>query len=247
MANLHGNSQKNKIHPILRLTSQPKGAVWQRPKLIDAVDWANWLSLLDWPDGDRWVIIFNEPNHANEWGGQINPAEYAQILKEFSLKLHTKDPRFKILPAALDVAAGRTPETLPAKKYWQQVFAYLPNLNLVIDAWNSHAYPNPAFSAAPRIDKSNNIASYNFELDWYQGFYGQKWSKPIFITETGWSTKYLSQKQIKSYMEYAWQQVWSADQRIKSVNWFILNGSPGPFAHFSLASDQDLFNLWRLL
>ena len=33
------------------------------------------------------MIIANEPNHSKEWGGQINPKEYASYLKLFSEKL----------------------------------------------------------------------------------------------------------------------------------------------------------------
>ncbi|NOY15105.1 MAG: hypothetical protein GXP43_02705 [bacterium] len=238
-------AKKLKLKPILRLVTYADGAVWRRPEMVDAVDWANFLSLLDWPAGDRWVIVFNEPNHANEWGGVIDPEGYALILKEFAVKLHAKDTNFKVLPAAMDMAAGWTKETMPAQIYLRRVWSRLPEFDDLADGWNAHAYPNPAFSARPRVDRQNNIASYKYEISWFKDFYKTGWTKPIFITETGWSKRSLNEKTIKEYAEFSWQSVWKKDKQLKAVVWFLLNGSPGPFADFSLMSAGELTEVGR--
>ncbi len=236
-----------KVKPILRLTTQPTViGNWQKPKLINAVDWANFLSLLDWPKGDRWVVIFNEPNHAQEWGGEINPKEYARILREYSVKLHAKDNHFRVLAAALDMAAPNSKTTWSAKKYWKEVWKTLPNFYVLIDGWNSHAYPNPAFSSAPSLS-SENILSYKYELSWFNGFYHRKWDKPVIITETGWSNQRLSSTVICRYLKESWKW-WSEDPKLLAVNWFLLEGAPGPFANFSLWRQDhpsSVFNCWK--
>ncbi len=241
-------AKKMKVIPILRLTTFPQSdGSWQRPTLISAVDWPNFLSLLDWPSKEKLVIIFNEPNHAQEWGGQISPQGYARVLREYSVKFHTKDINFRVLPAAMDMAAARTKDTWPAYQYWQEVWRQLPDFYQLVDGWNSHAYPNPAFSAKPRVGV-NNVVSYHFELRWFEKFYHQKWDKPLFITETGWNQNRLHQNTLCSYLTKSWQ-MWSADKNLRVVSWFLLNGSPGPFASFSLegSSHTQVLNCWQHL
>ena len=240
-----------KVRVIVRLVTYPKGGVWAKPGLIDAIDWANFLSLLDWQDEEKWVIIFNEPNHAKEWGGMIEPEYYAMILKEFAIKLKAKNLGFKVLPAAMDMAAGNTKETVSAWLYWEGVWKKLGNeFYALVDGWNAHAYPNPAFSAKPQLDKKNNIVSYRWEIKWWERYFKREWDKPVFITETGWSNKLLTDKRRMEYAYYAWDKVWQKDDRVISVNWFLLNGWPGPFADFSLMQDLKLNSMgefWQSL
>ncbi len=237
---------KLKVRVIVRLVTSPKKEVWMKPRLIDAIDWANFLSLLNWQDKEKWVIVFNEVNHAKEWEGKIEPEYYALILKEFAVKLKAKDLGFKVLPAAMDMAAGNTKDTLPAKVYWQRVWKVLGDgFNDLIDGWNSHAYPNPAFSARPRVDRKNNIASYRWEIKWWERYFKREWNKPIFITETGWSNKLLSDEKRIRYIKYAWDKVWQKDNQVVAVNWFLLNGTSSTFADFSLMQDLKLNTLGR--
>ncbi len=241
-------AKEMKIVPILRLTTLPQNnGTWQRPTLISAVDWANFLSLLDWPLKEKLVVIFNEPNHAQEWGDQISPQEYARVLKEYSVKLHTKDINFRVLPAAMDMAAIKTKDTWPAYLYWRKIWQQLPNFYQLVDGWNSHAYPNPAFSAKPTT-AANNIVSYRFELRWFEKFYHQKWEKPLFITETGWDQNKLNQSVICPYLSKSWR-MWSEEKNLQVVSWFLLNGSPGPFASFSLQgrSHSQVLRCWQQL
>jgi hypothetical protein len=66
--------------PIIRLATYPDGAVWVRPTVYDLVDFANFLSDMPWPVQNRYVILFNEVNHASEWGGEVDPFSYATLL-----------------------------------------------------------------------------------------------------------------------------------------------------------------------
>ncbi|MCL5090619.1 MAG: hypothetical protein M1514_01270, partial [Patescibacteria group bacterium] len=59
--------------PLVRIATHTVGSSWIKPTKEDAVKWANFLSSLNWPVEDKYVIVFNEPNHAKEWGGEVNP------------------------------------------------------------------------------------------------------------------------------------------------------------------------------
>jgi sugar phosphate isomerase/epimerase len=59
--------------PIIRIATHPEGASWKKPTVEEAKGWADFLNSLEWVVKDRYVILFNEPNHGAEWGGEANP------------------------------------------------------------------------------------------------------------------------------------------------------------------------------
>ena len=69
--------------PLVRLATDgdyfSQGS-WSKPDDDDIIDFANFLDSLNWPTQNRYVIIYNEPNRGDEWGGTPNAAEYAEIL-----------------------------------------------------------------------------------------------------------------------------------------------------------------------
>src|SRR3989344_7420746 len=62
--------------PIIRLATVPQADKWRRPGKEEADGWAEFLNSLHWVIKDRYVILFNEPNHGNEWGGGVDAANY---------------------------------------------------------------------------------------------------------------------------------------------------------------------------
>ena len=69
--------------PIVRLATDGDyfdKSSWRKPQDEDVVDFANFLNSLNWPVKNRYVVIFNEVNRADEWEGKADPREYAQIL-----------------------------------------------------------------------------------------------------------------------------------------------------------------------
>ena len=74
-----------KLHliPLIRVATEGdyfiKGS-WEIPSKYYVIDFANFLNSLNWPTKNRYVIIFNETNRGDEWGGTPDAAEYAQIL-----------------------------------------------------------------------------------------------------------------------------------------------------------------------
>lgn len=86
--------KRDRLIPIVRLATRVEGSAWIKPSLTDANVWASFLNALPWPTKNRYVVIFNEPNHAKEWGGQISPNEYADTLVAFSRALKEKSTDF---------------------------------------------------------------------------------------------------------------------------------------------------------
>ena len=71
-----------KFQPIIRLATRFDNGSWVVPTQKDVVDLTAALSSLEWPmPNERIVVVFNEPNHANEWGGVLDPEGYAGILE----------------------------------------------------------------------------------------------------------------------------------------------------------------------
>ena len=112
--------RENKINPIVRFVTKPEGSNWAIPTTKDIVRLTAGLSALEWPTSERLVIVFNEPNHAKEWGGKIDPIEYAEKLRFAIEWLKTEGKGYRVLPAALDLAAPNGSETMEAFNYWQK-------------------------------------------------------------------------------------------------------------------------------
>lgn len=227
-------AEKNKIIPIVRLTTKFENGAWQVPSKRDIYDLTRFMNQLPWPTQDRYVIVFNEPNHAPEWGGQTNPAEYAQVLSFTADWLHTEQKNYKVLPAGLDLAAPNGPRTMEAFTYLDQMVAAEPDVLSKIDIWNSHSYPNPGFVSSPQRTGQNSLRGFQYELSYLKEKTGRDYD--VFITETGWRAEGSTNRWLGSYYQYAQQHIWS-DPRVKVVTPFILRGSPGPFAQFSFLDE----------
>ena len=81
--------QMRSLHliPLIRLATIMQNDIWQRPDLKEASIWAKYLNNLEWPIKNRYVILFNEPNHAKEWGGIVDPESYANVVASYSAEL----------------------------------------------------------------------------------------------------------------------------------------------------------------
>jgi len=96
---------RDHLIPIVRLATRSEDGVWVRPEQADAHIWADFLNGLPWPVRNRYIVLFNEPNHAKEWGGGVSPNEYADIVVAYSAALKKTSEDFFILPAGLDASA----------------------------------------------------------------------------------------------------------------------------------------------
>lgn len=230
------NTCKNfKIQPILRLATEHSDHGWKRPNYRDIISFSTALRALEWPNDERIIIVFNEPNHQGEWDGNISPSEYADILEFTARWFHTEQQQYVVLPAALDLAAPSGSSTMEAFTFWRQALEHQPDLFTFIDAWNSHSYPNPAFSSSPFLTTKNSIRGYQHELQFVKTVSQRELQ--VYITETGWAENWSTHWKLTDYYRYTAKYVWS-DPRVKAVTPFLLKGSPGPFATFSFLDEH---------
>ena len=227
-----------KVIPIIRVATVPEGSNWVEPNSFDLIDFANFLGDLNWPTENRYVIIFNEVNRSDEYGGFVSPEKYSDILNNAIAIFKTKSPDFFILPAGLDNAAGNSKISLNWRLYLERMYLRHPDIFSKIDGWTSHAFPNPDFSASPNNSGANKIDSYRTDLNFIRLFSAKK--LPVFITETGWSGNYLTEHQIALYYQYALTHQWT-DTNIVAITPFLLNAQDGPFAQFSFRGKDGIF------
>jgi len=172
--------------PLVRIATHLEGESWIKPKPEDTEKWANFLNNLNWPVSDQYVVIFNEPNHAKEWGGEINPREYSRILSDFSLKFKMKSAKFKILNAGLDLAAPNSKTTMETSRFMSEMNFEIPGIFEKLDGWVSHSYPNHGFLGKPWEAGKTSVKGYEWELSVLKNNFKVKKELPVFITETGW-------------------------------------------------------------
>jgi hypothetical protein len=192
------------------------------------------LNGLRWPTENRYVILYNEPNHANEWGGSLDPADYVDTFVTLARALKAANPDFFVLPAGLDASSADDEAA-----YLSQMIAARPEMLTLMDGWTSHSYPNPAFSGSPYARGRGTLSTFDWELGYLQSL-GLTKKLPVFITETGWEHSegkeniagLLSSDQVGSNLISAAGSVWT-DARIAAITPFIYNYQDVPFDHFS--------------
>ncbi len=214
--------QMRRVHliPIMRIASKAEGGIWEKPSDAEIEGWVSFLNSLNWVIQNRYVIISNEPNHAAEWGGKVDPEGYAAYLKKFSQKLKSASPDFFVLPAGLDPATNETGFIRGMLKAEPDIFNY-------VDGWTSHSYP------------TTSTSEYSQELAFLKTL-GVSKILPVFITETGWSNKNLNEKTIGGRLVRSFQKEWN-DPRVVAVTPFILDYNAEPFTQFSWKAPDGHF------
>jgi len=231
--------RKYHLIPIIRLATMSLGDNWKRPNSSDAYSWASFLDSLNWVVKNRYVVLFNEPNHATEWGGAVDPKDYAKVAFAFAKTLKERNPNFFVMLAGFDASAPH----LPPKFYDEKLFLkdlidHQPEIFKFIDGWASHSYPNPAFSGSPYDFGRGTVRTYQWELNLLRQL-GVEKELPVFITETGWERKKLSEEQVAQNFKIAFEQVWLPDEKIISVTPFVFDYQMEPFLGFSWKRKGD--------
>jgi hypothetical protein len=231
--------KKFHIIPILRLATgndPVNTAVWKKPELTDVIDIANFLNQLSWPTQNRYVVIFNEVNRADEWGGTVSPSEYANILSFAVTVFKSKSPDFFVISSGLDNAApNQNTQYMNQYEFMRQMNTAVPAIFNQIDGISSHSYPNPAFSQAPNVNSKMGVASFKHERDLARELTGK--TLPVFITETGWSGELVSDELKTKYYQETFNTIWN-DPGIVAVTPFIFEARNGPFEKFSFRTSS---------
>lgn len=226
--------------PIVRLATAPEGNYWKIPYEEEEQAWADFLDKLVWPVKNRYVLVYNEPNQGQEWGGKVDPISYAQVLDKTITALKNKSSDFFILNAGFDASApNKSPLYQDELSFLQQMDAAVPGIFNRLDGWSSHSYPNPGFVGSPDAEGRGTVRTWIWELNQLK-FLGVNKNLPVFITETGWKhaeglayDKSLpSAEKVGDYLKTAFQTAWN-DSQIVAVTPFLLNYQENPFDHFS--------------
>lgn len=234
--NFFWEAKKARVIPVVRLVTKFENGSWKVPTKRNITDVIKFLSDLEWPTAERHIIVFNEVNHAKEWGGAIDPDSYAETLRFTSQWAHSEEKNYIVLPAAMDLAATTGGETLEAFAYLDKMYQTDNEIFSYVDVWNSHSYPNPGFSASPERTAKNSLRGFQYELAYVKEKTGR--DLQTFITETGWAENGATRRWLDEYYKYAAEHVWS-DPRVIAVTPFILRGDPGPFSMFTFLDKNN--------
>lgn len=233
--------QLRSVHliPIVRLASSPQGEVWKRPEEKDVAHWVEFLNKLNWVVRKRYIVLFNEPNHASEWGGEVDPEGYAKIAYQFAKAIKESNKDYVVMLAGLDAAAPSYPSQYEDSGVFIQKMFGTNGIDLekYIDAWSSHSYPNPAFSGSVWDTGKKTVRGYEYELGLLNEL-GVKKQLPVFITETGWIEGKVSEAQIADNYHVAFNQIWGKDVRVQAVTPFVFKYLAEPFIGFSWKKDS---------
>ncbi len=233
--------KKLKLIPVLRLSTEADPAnttVWRKPTATDILDFANFLNSLNWPIENRYIILFNEMNRFDEWGGDApDPSSYAGLLSYASLTFREENPNFYIIMGGLDNAAPNDGvKYMDNYVYLKKMYEHDNDIFKKIDGFASHSYPNPGFIAPPLQNQLEGITTYQYEYIYINSKSDHK--VPAFITETGWDSKKLPESVIAKYYKIAYENFWNKDKdKIVAITPFLLNSQGGAFDSFSFVKD----------
>ena len=239
--------REDHLIPVVRIAGRPNSAgFWERPSESDANEWADFLDDLIWPTKTRFVTIYNEPNHAQEWGGSVDPADYANRFVEQAKKFKEKSNDFFILNGAIDAA---TPNEMPQFASFEYFITEAVNSNSEfldsIDGWASHSYPSPDFAASVTNTGKASVKSYVYEKAFLESL-GAKIDY-VFVTETGWKhsegvendpSRISSEEAARRY-KIGFESVWTEDYLVM-VAPFIIDYADKPFDNFSFINPKVL-------
>lgn len=243
--NFFDNCRKYHLIPIIRLATDGdyfEKASWSKPTEYDILDFANFLNSLSWPTKNRYVIVYNEQNRGDEWGGIPNALEYAQILDYAVTAFKEKSEDFFIISGGPDNASINVAnQYVNQYTYMYQMESAVPGIFSKIDGISAHAYPNPAFSSPPSYSRVG-IYSFYYQKELADSFAMK--NLPVFITETGWSSDSVSYDTQSEYYKTAFNNYWN-NPGIVAVTPFIFLAGEGPFEQFAFIKNNQKTKIYE--
>src|SRR5699024_2753942 len=67
----------------------------------------------------QYIQIWNEPNLAREWGGEVDPEGYLALLHETYQRAKAVDPNIVVLSAPMAMTTERSERAMPDLEYWE--------------------------------------------------------------------------------------------------------------------------------
>jgi hypothetical protein len=240
------NCKRYHLIPLVRLATDGdyfEQGSWSKPTEYDILDFANFLNTLSWPTKNRYIIVYNEQNRGDEWGGTPDAAEYAKILDFSVTAFKQKSSDFFIILGGLDNASINIPgQSINEFTYMYQMEDAVPGIFSRIDGISSHSYPNPGFSAPPSPARVG-VNSFFYQKEIADTFSGK--DLPIFITETGWTQNTISFDKQATYYKQTLETYWN-DKSIVAITPFLFQAGSGPFEQFTFIKNNQKSKLYDL-
>jgi hypothetical protein len=135
--------------------------------------------------GDRvsFIQIWNEPNLAAEWGGVVDPAGYAQLLRVAATRARAANPNIVVLSAPLAMTNENSGRAWNELRYWQALYDL--GIGQWFDIMTANAYgldrayddpPSPETLNFRRLELLRDLEVQNGDVN-----------KPIWLDEYGWN------------------------------------------------------------
>jgi hypothetical protein len=173
--------------------------------------------------------VWNEPNLAREWGGQMpDPAAYVELLKVCYLAIKAADPQAMVISAGMAPNAEVEPSiALPDEAYYRGL--YEAGAAPYFDLLGVHA---PGYMNPPERSPDETEADPNLQARWITFRhvediraimleYGDG-DKQIAVTEMGWTTDPIN----PDYKWYAVTEAQRADYLVRAYQYAAKNWSP---------------------
>ena len=248
--------RRRHLIPLVRLATQPEGNFWKRPYEGEEQAWADFLDALNWPTKNRYIIIYNEPNHGQEWGNKVDAQNYAETLDKTITALRNKNRAFFVLNAGLDASTPSQPPRYEDQVvFMKQMEEAVPGIFNKLDGWVSHSYPNPEFAGSPAAAGRGTVRTYLWEIQQLRNL-GVNKNLPVFITETGWKhaeginfdRRFPDADTVAGNYKHAFENAWDAF-RIVAVTPFLLSYQEAPFDHFSFKENggSDYYPMYQTI
>lgn len=249
--------RRRHLIPLVRLATQPEGNYWKRPYEGEEEAWADFLDALNWPTKNRYVIVYNEPNQAKEWGNKVDAISYAIILDKTITALKNKNRDFFVLNGGFDASApNQLSRYQDELSFMNQMEEAVPGIFEKLDGWVSHSYPNPEFAGSPDAIGRGTVRTYSWELNILRSL-GVNKRLPVFITETGWkhaegidlARAWPSADTVAQYYRRAFENAWN-NNLLVAVTPFLLSYQEALFDHFSFkkpTGSPEYYSMYQVI
>jgi polysaccharide biosynthesis protein PslG len=129
------------------------------------------------------IQIWNEPNLSREWGGEIDPAGYFELLRSASTHAREVDPNIVILSAPMAMTNERSERAIPEFDYWEELYELGADEYFDILTATGYGIDQP-----PEEEPDHDVINLRrIELlRPLMSRYGDE-HKPIWLTEYGWN------------------------------------------------------------
>ena len=238
------NMRRLHLIPIVRIASTQGDGHWEKLTIEDIDSWVYFLNSLNWVVKNHYVVIGNEPNHASEWGGDVNPEEYSKYLYNISKSLKIASDDFFVLPAGFDASAPNGKKFMSEDLYIKKMIEAERYVFDYVDGWTSHSYPNPGFSGSVDDTGRGTVRTYEWELSLLEGL-GVEKDLPVFITETGWAhdmeaMSEAEEDKLSNNYKKAFEAIWK-NKHVVAITPFVLDHTGEPFNKFSWKNKDGSF------